>query len=60
MQEFIKEEIRKISDKVSFLRNILLALISGIVGVLFGITQNKIKLCSYCIVDFRNCVRCFY
>jgi len=42
MQEFIKEEIRKIADKVSFLRNILLALISGIVGVLFGITQNKI------------------
>jgi len=56
MQEFIKEEIKKIADKVSFLRNILL--ISGIVGVLFGITQNK--LCSYCIVDFRNCVRCFY
>jgi len=49
MQEFIKEEIRKIADKVSFLRNILLALISGIVGVLFGITQNKIIL-NYALI----------
>ena len=44
MQEFIKEEIKRIADKISFLRNILLALISGISGVLFAITQNKIIL----------------
>jgi len=44
MQEFIKEEIKKIADKVKFLRNILLALISGIAAILFGITQNKIIL----------------
>jgi len=44
MKDFIKEEIKLISDKINFLRNILLALISGIIGVLFGITQNKILL----------------
>ena len=44
MQEFIKEEIKRIADKISFLRNILLALISGISGVLFAITQDKIIL----------------
>ena len=44
MKEYLKEEIKIIIDKVSFLRNILLAIISGIVGVLFGITQNKIDV----------------
>ena len=44
MKDFIKEEIKLIADKINFLRNILLALISGIIGVLFGITQNKILL----------------
>ena len=44
MKEFIKEEIKIIADKVNFLRNVLLALMSGIIGVLFGITQNKIIL----------------
>jgi len=42
MIEYIKEEIKIITDKISFLRNILLAIIGGIIGVLFGITQNKI------------------
>ena len=44
MQEFIKEEIKIVADKISFLRNILLAVLGGIVGILFGITQNKINL----------------
>jgi len=44
MKEYLKEEIKIIIDKVNFLRNILLAIISGIVGVLFGITQNKIDV----------------
>ncbi len=44
MKDFIKEEIKLIADKINFLRNILLALMSGIIGVLFGITQNKIIL----------------
>ena len=44
MKEFIKEEIKIIADKINFLRNVLLALMSGIIGVLFGITQNKIIL----------------
>ena len=44
MHEFIKEEIKIIADKVSFLRNILLAVMGGIIGILFGITQNKINL----------------
>jgi len=44
LNEYLKEEIKIIIDKVSFLRNILLAIISGIVGVLFGITQNKIDV----------------
>ena len=44
MKDFIKEEIKLIADKINFLRNILLVLMSGIIGVLFGITQNKIIL----------------
>jgi len=46
MKEYLKEEIKKIADKISFLRNILLAVISGIVGIVFGFSQNKIVINS--------------
>ena len=44
MREYLKEEIKLIADKVSFLRNVLLAIMSGVIGILFGISQNKINL----------------
>ena len=49
MQEFIKEEIKIIADKISFLRNILLAVMSGVVGIIFGFSQNKIIINSIII-----------
>ena len=49
MKEFLKEEIKIIADKVSFLRNMLLAITSGIVGIIFGFSQNKIIVNSLII-----------
>ena len=52
MKDFLKEEIKKISDKINFLRNIFLALLSGIVGIIFGFSQNKIIINSLSISLF--------
>jgi len=49
MIEYIKEEIKKIADKINFLRNMLLATISGIIGIIFGLSQNKIIINSLII-----------
>jgi len=46
MREFIKEEIKKIADKINFFRNMLLTLITGIIGIIFGVSQNKIVINS--------------
>jgi len=46
MREYLKEEIKKIADKTGFLRNILLAIMGGIVGIIFGFSQNKIIINS--------------
>ena len=40
--EALQKKIDQIADKVRHLRYILIALISGIIGTLFGISQNKI------------------
>jgi len=42
MKEYLKEEIRKIADKTAFLRNMLLAITSGVIGIIFGLSQKKI------------------
>jgi len=52
MQEFIKEEIRKIADKVSFLRNIFIAIVSGLLGIVFAFSQDKIVVNSLVIALF--------
>jgi len=44
MQEFIKEEIKIIRDKILFLRNIFIAVISGLVGIVFAFSQNKVSI----------------
>ena len=44
LNDYIKEEINIISDKVKFLRNVLLAIISGVIGLIFGFSQNKITI----------------
>jgi hypothetical protein len=44
MLEYLKEEIKELRDKVSFLRNMLLALFSAIGGIIFGISQDKILI----------------
>ena len=40
--EALQKKIDQIADKVRHLRYILIALMSGIIGTLFGISQNKI------------------
>jgi len=40
--ESLNKKIEKIADKVKYLRTILLTLVSSLVGILFGISQNKI------------------
>ena len=40
--EALQKKIDQIADKVRHLRYILIALMSGIIGTVFGISQNKI------------------
>jgi len=40
--EALQKKIDQIADKVRHLRYILIVLMSGIVGTIFGISQNKI------------------
>jgi len=40
--EALQKKIDQVADKVRHLRYILIALMSGIVGTVFGISQNKI------------------
>ena len=40
--ESLNKKIEKIADKVKYLRTVLLTLVSSSVGILFGISQNKI------------------
>ncbi|MEO1954702.1 MAG: hypothetical protein ABGW74_08355 [Campylobacterales bacterium] len=40
--EALQKKIDKIADKVKHLRYMLLALISAVIGLIFGISQNKI------------------
>ena len=42
-KESLQEKIKNLSEKLRFFRNILLGLLSGLVGVIFGMTQGKIK-----------------
>ena len=44
MRDKILEEIKLLADKYRVLNNILLALLSGLAGVVFGITQYKVIL----------------
>ena len=44
MRDKILEEIKLLADKYKVLNNILLALLSGLAGVVFGITQYKVIL----------------
>ena len=40
----ILEEIKLLADKYRVLNNLLLALLSGLAGIIFGITQYKVLL----------------
>ena len=42
--EALTKEIDRLADKVRYLRTVWLAVLSGLVGLLFGISQNKITL----------------
>jgi len=44
LRDKILEEIKLLADKYRVLNNILLALLSGLAGVVFGITQYKVIL----------------
>jgi len=44
MKEKILEEIRVLNDKYRILSSFLLALLSGISGLIFAFTQNKLVL----------------
>jgi len=44
MKEKILEEIKLLADKYRVLNNLLLALLSGLAGVIFGIAQYKVIL----------------
>jgi hypothetical protein len=44
MLEYLKEEIKEVRNKVNFLRNLLLALVGGLSGIIFGISQNKLVI----------------
>jgi len=50
MKEKILEEIKLLADKYRVLNNLLLAIMSGIIGIVFGITQNKLIINFYFIV----------
>ena len=41
--EALQKKIDQIADKVRHLRYIVIALMSGIIGTIFGISQDKIK-----------------
>jgi len=49
-KESLQAEIEIIRDRVKFFRNLLLALISGLVGVLYAFTQHKIEENIYFII----------
>ena len=42
-KESLQAEIEIIRDRVKFFRNLLLALISGLAGILYAFTQHKIE-----------------
>ena len=42
--EALTKEIDRLADKVRFLRTIWLAVLTGLVGLLFGISQNRISV----------------
>ena len=44
MRDKILEEIKLLADKYRVLNNILLALLSGLAGVVFAFSQNKLML----------------
>ena len=44
MKEKILEEIKLLADKYRVLNNLLLALLSGLAGVVFAFSQNKLVL----------------
>jgi len=44
LKEKILEEIKLLADKYRVLNNLLLALLSGLAGVIFGIAQYKVIL----------------
>ncbi|MDF1884164.1 hypothetical protein JHD49_09450 [Sulfurimonas sp. SAG-AH-194-C21] len=41
--EALQKRIDQVADKVRHLRYIIIALMSGIIGTVFGISQNKIN-----------------
>jgi len=41
--EALQKKIDQIADKVRHLRQIIIVLMSAIIGVIFGISQNKVK-----------------
>jgi len=41
--EALQKKIDQIADKVRHLRYIIIVLMSGIIGVIFGISQNQVK-----------------
>ena len=41
--EALQKKIDQIADKVRHLRYILIVLMSGIIGVIFGISQSKVQ-----------------
>ena len=50
MREKILEEIKLLADKYRVLNNILLALLSGVIGLLFGMTQNKVIMNNFVFI----------